>query len=370
MKHKIIAVCTSILVLLSCFLWGNTSASAVDTAPDDFQMADVVALQKFLLNIDDTASTLDYDISQDGKLDGVDLSQMKHLIFWQTETTDSKILVAYFSCTGTTETIAEYTAEILDADLWEIVPEIPYTEADCNYGDSDSRTSLEQNDSTARPAISGTLTNMADYDTVFLGYPIWWGQAPKIISTFLESYVFSGKTIVPFCTSASSGIGTSATNLHALCPDDTTWLDGIRMSSRTTYEQTEEWISGLPLMEVEETNMMYLTIGDRKLTAELFDNPSAADFQALLKNGAMTITLSDFGNFEKGGSLGTTLTRSDAQTDIEPGDIILYQGGTITIYYEPSAWNLTKLGKIQDISQAELKELLGSGDVTVTFSLT
>ena len=121
--------------------------------------------------------------------------------------------------------MAENAAEILNANLYEIVPEDPYTEEDLAYY-TNGRADQEQNDASARPAISGGVENMEKYDTIILGYPIWHGQAPRIISTFLESYDFSGKTIVPFCTSHSSGIGSSADNLHALCSDSVNWLDG------------------------------------------------------------------------------------------------------------------------------------------------
>ena len=103
------------------------------------------------------------------------------------------------------------------------------------------------NDPAARPAISGSLANMADYDVVFLGYPIWWGQAPKIICTFLESYDLNGKIIVPFCTSSSSDIGSSATNLHSLA-DEATWLEGHRFSGGTTQTEVANWANSLNLM--------------------------------------------------------------------------------------------------------------------------
>ena len=105
-----------------------------------------------------------------------------------------KILIAYFSATNNTGNIASHLEEILDADLYEIVPETPYTSGDLNYNDSSSRANREQNDASARPAISGGVEDMEQYEVLFLGYPIWWGQAPKIISTFLESYDLSGKT--------------------------------------------------------------------------------------------------------------------------------------------------------------------------------
>ena len=153
-----------------------------------------------------------------------------------------KSLVVYFSCTDTTKKIAEYVQESTGADIYRIEAEVPYTAEDLNYGDSSTRATKEQNDSSARPAISGTVSNMQEYDFIFLSYPIWWGQAPRIISTFLESYDFSGKTIIPICTSHSSGIGSSATNLHSLVDGSVTWLDGERFSAATSKEEVIEWL--------------------------------------------------------------------------------------------------------------------------------
>lgn len=157
------------------------------------------------------------------------------------------VLVVYFSATGTTKALAEYAADALGADLYEIVPEEPYTSDDLNYNDGSSRTSVEMNDLESRPAISGSVEDMGQYTTVFLGYPIWWGEAPRIVNTFMESYDFSGKTVVPFCTSGGSGIGSSAKNLHSLCGDDVTWLDGARLGSSSSREDMVEWINSLGL---------------------------------------------------------------------------------------------------------------------------
>lgn len=162
----------------------------------------------------------------------------------QEEDVNTKILVVYFSCTGTTKPLAEYAAEILGADIYEIVPENPYTEADLAYY-TNGRADQEQNDPDARPEISGSVENMDGYDTIVLGYPIWHGQAPRIISTFLESYDFSGKTIVPFCTSHSSGVGSSARNLHSLCSESTLWLDGERFAGGNSRSEIEEWLNGI-----------------------------------------------------------------------------------------------------------------------------
>ena len=165
----------------------------------------------------------------------------------------NSILVAYFSATGTTRPLAEYAADILNADLYEIIPEDPYTEEDLAYY-TDGRADQEQNNPDARPAISGEVENMAQYDVVLLGYPIWHGQAPRIISTFLESHDLSGKTIVPFCTSHSSGIGSSDDDLHSLAPD-ADWLDGQRFASGTSRDEIERWIDGLDLPETGDTSL-------------------------------------------------------------------------------------------------------------------
>lgn len=157
-----------------------------------------------------------------------------------------KILIAYFSATNNTENIANLLNEILDADLYEIVPETPYTSDDLNYNDSSSRSSQEMNDPDARPAISGSVDHMEQYDVIFLGYPIWWGEAPRIINTFLESYDLSGKTIVPFCTSASSPMGSSATRLQELT-GSATWLDGQRFSGGASSSDVQSWVDSLNL---------------------------------------------------------------------------------------------------------------------------
>ena len=162
------------------------------------------------------------------------------------ETGRNRTLVAYFSATNTTKRLAEFLSDGLQSDLYEIAPAVPYTSADLDYGNTSSRSSMEMNDPNARPEISGSVENMAQYDIVFIGYPIWWGEAPRIISTFLESYDFSGKKVIPFCTSGSSGIGSSASNLHRLA-DRAEWLSGRRFGSSVSRNDMIEWVNSLGL---------------------------------------------------------------------------------------------------------------------------
>ena len=158
-----------------------------------------------------------------------------------------KTLVAYFSATNNTRSVAEKIAASLDnADLYEITPAQPYTAADLNYN-SDCRANDEQNAPNVRPEITGTVENWDSYDVVFLGYPIWWGRAPKIIYTFLESYDFSGKTVIPFCTSGSSGYNDNG--IKELVGSDTTWITGQRFSGDASERTIKSWLDGLNLAD-------------------------------------------------------------------------------------------------------------------------
>ena len=157
--------------------------------------------------------------------------------------TDSNVLVACFSATGNTWPLAEYAAAYLKADLFRIEPAIPYTDADLNYNDADCRTNQEMNDETSRPALAATVENMAQYDTVVLAFPIWWGQAPRLIETFVEAHDLSGKTVLTFCTSASSGYGRTGEILAALTDETVNWIEGARFSASTTAEEMEAWLA-------------------------------------------------------------------------------------------------------------------------------
>ncbi len=156
----------------------------------------------------------------------------------------SHILVVYFSATGTTRGVAEKLAEGLSADLYEIVPEEPYTDADLNYNDSGSRTSIETDDPSCRPAIAGELPDLTPWDTVFIGYPIWWGDVPRIVSNFVENVDLTDKTLAVFFTSGSSGLGNSMKHLEQQSGAGT-WLEGKRFTGRTTAEELVNWAGSL-----------------------------------------------------------------------------------------------------------------------------
>lgn len=156
----------------------------------------------------------------------------------------SRKLVAYFSASGVTAKVAEKLAEAIGADIYEIEPAIPYTKADLNWMNKKSRSTIEMNDPHSRPAIKGTRDNMADYDTVFVGFPIWWYVAPTIINTFLESYDLTGKTIIPFATSGSSGMGETNAKLLPSCKG-AKLLEGRRWNGRVSTQELVDWANGL-----------------------------------------------------------------------------------------------------------------------------
>ena len=156
----------------------------------------------------------------------------------------SEVLVAYFSATGTTKGVAERIASVTGGDLYEILAAQPYTEADLNYNDDSSRTTTEQNDKSVRPEIGSEDISLEGYTTIYLGFPIWWGEEPRILDTFVEKYEFDGITVIPFCTSGSSGIGRSGPNMEELAGSGT-WLQGERFSGNVSEEELKSWIEGL-----------------------------------------------------------------------------------------------------------------------------
>jgi len=154
------------------------------------------------------------------------------------------VLVVVFSATGTTKGVAEKIAAIEDADLYEILAAEPYSDADLNWNDRNSRSTKEQNDPSVRPAIASEAIDLSGYERIYIGYPIWWGEEPRILDTFVESYDFGTITMIPFCTSASSGMGRSGKNLA----DNATggnWLDGKRFPGSVSESDLMNWISGL-----------------------------------------------------------------------------------------------------------------------------
>ena len=157
-----------------------------------------------------------------------------------------KILVAYFSASGETKRLAKTIAGVTGGDLFEIAPQAPSTAADLDWMDAKSRSTVEMKDEKSRPAIGSRVQDMGQYEAVFVGFPIWWYQAPRIIETFLESYDFSGKKVIPFATSGGSGLGKTEDILKAVCPA-AQWLPGKRLRSGESAGAVQEWVNKLDI---------------------------------------------------------------------------------------------------------------------------
>ncbi len=165
------------------------------------------------------------------------------------EGAETKSLVVYFSATGNTKAVAETLAGLQDADIFEIVPTQPYTDEDLNYRDSTTRATVEQNDPDARPAIQDSITDFEQYDVVYVGYPIWWGDMPRILYTFFDTYDFSGKTIAPFCTSGGSGLSGTPETIAGL-EAGAEVLDGLSVAGSQADQSDDavaDWLNGLGL---------------------------------------------------------------------------------------------------------------------------
>ena len=158
----------------------------------------------------------------------------------------SRKLVAYFSASGVTAKVAKTLAEAIGADIFEIAPKVPYTEADLNWMDKNARSTIEMNDPSSRPEIAAKCDNINDYDTVFVGFPIWWYVAPTIINTFLESCDLTGKTIIPFATSGTSGMGKTNEKLAPSCKG-AKLLEGKRFNSRVSGKELAAWVDSLKI---------------------------------------------------------------------------------------------------------------------------
>lgn len=285
------------------------------------------------------------------------------------QTSETRVLVAYFSCTNTTKEVAEKIAGVTGGDLYRITPAKKYTSEDLNYNRESSRATKEQGNADIRPQMKGEIVSMQNYDVVFLGYPIWFGDAPRIVSTFMESYSFDGKTVIPFCTSGSSGIGNSAAELAKA---GGTWLDGRRFPGGASSKTIEEWIQGLEITAEDSKGAgraLNIQVGKKVFQVKLAENASAKALAEKLAKGPITISMQDYGGFEKVGAFGFHLAADDEDITAEPGDLILYEGNQLVIFYGSNSWDYTRLGKIQNVTAKELKEAFGSGAVTVTLSL-
>ena len=271
--------------------------------------------------------------------------------------TNGNSVVLYFSATGTTKKIAERIADKSNSDIIEIVPKEEYKSEDLNYN-SDCRANREQQDSKARPEIKNTI-DLTKYDTIFLGYPIWWGTNPKIILTLLDTYDLTNKTIIPFCTSGSTGIEGSVNDLRNY-NSKLNIKDGKRFNSSDSDEVIMEFINKYQVIN-NEVSTMKAIINNKEYIINLENNETVNSLINLLP---MEITMNELNGNEKYIYLDNTLpTNSYNPNRINAGDVMLYGNNCLVIFYKSfeTNYSYTKIGHIDNL------EDLGTENITVNF---
>ena len=260
---------------------------------------------------------------------------------------NNKSLVLYFSATNNTKQIAKYISEITSSDILEIIPKDAYTNEDLDYNNNNSRANREQNDKNARPEILNKL-DLENYDIIYLGYPIWWEEEPRIILTLLDNYDLENKTIIPFCTSGGSGIELSVSNIRNY-NDKLNVLDGKRFSSNSSKEEVITWINSLNINNNSNSKSAKLLIDNKEYSITLEDNETV---DALVNNMTLNLSMSNLNGNEFYSYLDFTLpTNSYNPGKINKGDIYLYGNNCLVIFYESfnTSYSYTKIGKLDDV---------------------
>ncbi len=288
-------------------------------------------------------------------------------------------LVLYCSRTGNTERVARQIRTVLDCDMLEVEPAVPY-EDDYNAMLERAQEELAAIRQGDYPAVATYVEHFDDYDTVFVGYPIWYGSMASPMQAFLYAHAseLAGKRIALFATSGSSGVSASVGEARSLCPDAE--FTEVLHLTQNTLEETEPrvtaWLERLEANDNDseepmQTNTLELTVEGSTFTATLEENSSTQALKERLAQGPLSMRMSDYGDMEKVGSLGISLPRNDRQTTTGPGDLILYQGDSFVIYYDTNSWNFTRLGRVDGVAtREEMLDLLGGvGEITVTLSL-
>lgn len=296
--------------------------------------------------------------------------------------TGNKTLIVYYSYTNKTEEIVNDLKTLITADVIEVEP----AEKGLDYAANNYRIGTEQlnkiknnpNSESSYPAIEPVEVDMSKYNTVIVATPLWWSQMASNMQTFLFKYgkEMANKNLGLIVSSHTSSIGGVEADAKRLIPESrflskSLWINNANHSRRRSL--LTDWLKEVDytnLTTTNTTNTMNLKVNSHNLTVELVNNSSTEALIALLKETPITYEAQDYGNFEKVGDIGHTLPQNNEQITTEPGDIILYQGNKICIYYDVNSWNFTRLGKIKNVGQAELKNILGSGNVTVTLSLS
>ena len=292
-----------------------------------------------------------------------------------------KTLIVYYSYTGNCKAIVNSLAAQITADQLEIQPAEKGLKYEANNYALGTQLlnaiKANPNDASSYPAIDPVTVSLDDYQNIIIVTPLWWSQMAAIMQTFLfqNSAKLAGKTVAMIVSSHSSGISGVAADAQQLLPNvtwagDALWINASNYSNRNSL--IEKW---LPTQNFQTTSnmaqIMYITIGGVTKTATLVDNAATRELVARLQEALVTVTLNSSGGFEIWGSLGFSLPTSNEQVNAQPGDIVLYNGSNICMFYGANSWSYTRLGKIDGLTESELRTFLKAGEsnISVTLSL-
>lgn len=325
------------------------------------------------------------DVNGDNTVDVADINEVINIMLGKTPDepgTQGRTLIAYYSYTGNVQAIVNQLSTMVEADVVEVLPAEEGLQYEANnYAIGSALISAIRNapdDPASYPAIKPTRIDYSQYDNIIIATPLWWSRMAALMQTFLFEYgpQMADKNIAMIVSSASSGINSVVADAKRLIPDgnfvgNALWInDGNR--ANTTALLTN-WIDTLPFITSNEmTTKLYLTIdGGTKLTATVADNVSANALVEALKHAPISYEAHDYGNFEKVGALGRSFTTCDTYITTQPGDIMLYQGNNLVIFYGNNSWEYSPIGKIEGLTIDELKAALkaGQGNINITLSI-
>lgn len=273
---------------------------------------------------------------------------------------------------GNTAVLSDLIVVETGAKVYEILPAVDYP---YDYYQTVTQANQERDDD-ARPAIKYPMPyDLTHYRYIFIGSPVWCGQPPMIMRTFYETYSaqLAGKTIIPFGTHEGSGISSLVSNIKTYLPSDITVLKeygiyGHNVCNEETAAAVRTWIQGLNIPK--QMQKMDITIGGVTQAATLVDNSATQALVTCLQNNDVTVTLNSSGGFEIWGALGFSLPTSDEQITAQPGDIILYNGSNICLFYGSNSWSYTRLGYIDGLTESELRTFLHAGESNISVTLS
>lgn len=325
------------------------------------------------------------DINGDNTVDVSDVNEVINIMLGKAPAdpvSQGRTLIAYYSYTGNVKTIVNELTTMIDADVVEVQPAEEGLQYEANnYAIGSALISaIRENpdDPASYPAIKPTRIDYSQYDNIIVAAPLWWSQMAALMQTFLfeNGHQMAGKNIALIVSSASSGISSVIADAKRLIPsgnfaDQALWINNSNRSN--TSSLLTDWLASLPFISVKDmTTKLYLTIdGGTRLTATLADNVSTKALVEALRESPITYQAHDYGNFEKVGALGRSFTTCDEYTTTEPGDIMLYQGNNLVIFYGTNSWEYSPIGKIEGLTLDQLKQALKAdqGNINITLSL-